>query len=320
MGFQRSKTGEFAFGMNSIAVRVTTFFRTAIVILLGFALGACAFNPKTGQWRLSPREDAKPGERWFSPFDLTDLYFGARYDPVTGAIECPECGEWRGGYVREGGNPFLIPVQRWTYGISVGGVWGTGDMNHFFPAANTNSRISDFVATGTFEYSRSIGYDPALMMDKWVRFGIDVRTPVSGDSRPNFGGEVLQSRIGWMFTPKVGASVQFLDKNGKTSGLIPINHCLWMTGGLSIADVKDTFADESHSKTAVGWTLGAGMDINYTHDWTARIAVEYTDLGRNTIDLPGGPVRIDHTDWSLKVGLFRRFESYAPTPGFNAVR
>ena len=66
-------------------------------------------------------------------------------------------------------------------------------------------------------------------------------------------------------------------------------------------------------KNAVGWTVGAGMDFNYTRDWTVRVGVEYTDLGTNTISLPGGPVKVDHTDVSVKVGLFRRFE-YASSP------
>jgi len=308
MGFQRQRTGDFACFMNFIDACVgRAFVRTGIVIVLALALGACAYNPKTGQLRLAGPDGVKAGERWFSPEDIADLYAGAEFCPNCGAIRCPECGEWRGGYRSD-----FIPAERWSYGVSVGGLWGTGEMNHFFPAANTNSRINDFVATGTFEYSRSVGYDPSLAMVKWLRMGVDVRTPVSGDSSPNFGGEVLNSRIGWMITPKVGASVQFLEKNGKTSDIFPINHCYWMTGGLSFANVEDRFAGVEHSKTAVGWTLGAGMDFNYAKDWTVRVGIEYTDLGTNTISLPGGPVKVDHTDWSVKLGLFKRFESYTP--------
>jgi len=91
-----------------------------------------------------------------------------------------------------------------------------------------------------------------------------------------------------------------------------MNHCLWATAGPSFANVKDRFADFEHSKTAVGWTVGAGIDFNYAKDWTVRLGVEYTDLGTNTISLPGGPVKVDHTDLSAKIGLFRRFETYAP--------
>ena len=301
MGFQHQKTGVFACFMNFIDACIgSAFVRTGIVLVLALALGACAYNPKTGQLRLTGPDGVKAGERWFSPDDIVAIYSGDF---------CPTCGTI--GEVHSYRSD-LVPVERWSYGVSVGGLWGTGEMNHFFPDANTNSQISNFVATGTFEYSRSVGYDPSRAMEKWLRYGVDVRTPVSGNSSPNFGGEVLQSHIGWMVTPKVGASVQFLEKNGKTSDFIPINHCYWMTGGLSFANVKDRFADFEHSKTAVGWTVGAGIDFNYAKDWTVRLGIEYTDLGTNTISLPGGPVKVDHTDWSVKLGLFKRFETYAP--------
>jgi outer membrane protein with beta-barrel domain len=302
MGFQRQKTGVFA-----------RLIRTSIVIFLGLALGACAYNPKTGELRVAAPDNLRPGETWYTPQQLVDLWSGAEYWDYCERHPCPFfISRPPDRYAPRATYADLIPVSRWSYGLSIGGDWGKGEMNHFFAPADTNSRIRDVVATASLEYSRAYAYNQSLNMVSWGRAGLDLTTPTSGNSPPNFGGEVLKSHIGWMLYGKVGASWQFLEKNGKTSGIFPMNHCLWMTAGPVIANVRDDFADESHSKTALGWAVAAGFDFNYTPDWTVRLGVQYTDLGKNTVSLPGGPVAVDHTDFSVKLGLFRRFESYAP--------
>lgn len=286
------------------------------VVFLALALGACAYNPKTGELRLVGDPKAlRTGETYVDPATLATIYFG-NYDdcPECGAELCPNCG--RCPYGSRNCRPIneyknLIPVSRWAIGGEIGGLWGTGEMDHFFPPANTNSRINDFVATGTLEYSRALAYNSRNGVITWGRIGLDITTPTSGHSSPNFGGEVLDSRIGWQFAPKIGVSMQFTEKNGRTAGIFPLNHCMWIMGGPVFANVKDTFADEQHSKTTTGWTIGAGLDFNYSSQWTARVSINYTDLGTNTVPLPGGPVRIDHTDWALKIGLLKRFETFA---------
>src|SRR5438445_1234353 len=60
MGFQHQKTGVFACFMNFIDACIgSAFVRTGIVLVLALALGACAYNPKTGQLRLTGPDGVK---------------------------------------------------------------------------------------------------------------------------------------------------------------------------------------------------------------------------------------------------------------------
>lgn len=201
------------------------------------------------------------------------------------------------------------PTQRWAVGVSGGVSFARGEMNHFFPEANTDSHLSNFTLTGSGEYHRAINYNPNNSTLTWGRMGLDFTIPSSGDSSPNFGGEVLRTHVGWQVAPKVGFSIQFLERNGTTSGIFSMGHCLWLTGGPVFTRINDDFAGVSHSKSAVGWTVGGGIDFNYTNGWATRVGVHYTDYGTNNLVLPGGNVKIDHNDVSLKIGLYARFET-----------
>src|SRR5438876_4718421 len=107
MGLQRQGTGVFARVMNLIDAGVgRAFVRAGIVIVLGLALGACAYNPKTGQLRVAGPDGVKPGERWFSPYDIAAIYSGDF---------CPTCGTIGEGHSYRSD---LVPAERWTYGAS----------------------------------------------------------------------------------------------------------------------------------------------------------------------------------------------------------
>jgi opacity protein-like surface antigen len=62
----------------------------------------------------------------------------------------------------------------------------------------------------------------------------------------------------------------------------------------------------SESKTAVGWTIGAGFEFGLTQNISAKAEYLYFDLGSDTYNL-GVPVAIERTGNIGRVGLNYRF-------------
>jgi len=87
-------------------------------------------------------------------------------------------------------------------------------------------------------------------------------------------------------------------------------------GGLAVGDVaasgvSNSFSPggtiASESKTAVGWTIGAGFEFGLTQNISAKAEYLYFDLGSDTYNL-GVPVSINRTGNIGRVGLNYRFD------------
>ncbi len=59
------------------------------------------------------------------------------------------------------------------------------------------------------------------------------------------------------------------------------------TGGLAYGDVKGEFNALTETKTEVGWTLGAGMEVGFTPNWSAKVEYLYMDLGERAFSVTG---------------------------------
>lgn len=79
------------------------------------------------------------------------------------------------------------------------------------------------------------------------------------------------------------------------------------TGGLAIADVHLSANGTSKSKTAVGWTAGAGVESAVTNNVTARIEYLYQDYGTQKFTLGGSQYRADLDDSTVRFGLSYKF-------------
>jgi opacity protein-like surface antigen len=87
-------------------------------------------------------------------------------------------------------------------------------------------------------------------------------------------------------------------------------------GGLAVGDVAASSVSNSFSpggtiasdsKTAVGWTIGAGFEFGLTQNISAKAEYLYFDLGSDTYNL-GVPVAINRTGNIGRVGLNYRFD------------
>jgi outer membrane immunogenic protein len=85
---------------------------------------------------------------------------------------------------------------------------------------------------------------------------------------------------------------------------------LYGTAGVALQDNKltDTTTGESDNKTAVGYTVGAGVEALVTDNITTRVEYRYTDFGSDTYNLGGGTsVSSGYDDHSVKVGIGVKF-------------
>lgn len=109
------------------------------------------------------------------------------------------------------------------------------------------------------------------------------------------------------------------------------NWLFYVTGGLAVArvnanfDFTDTFASASEheriSKTKTGWTVGGGVEVGLTKNWSIKTEYLYADLGtiKSTkddftafnppINYPTNPFthKIDYTTHTARVGLNYKF-------------
>ena len=93
---------------------------------------------------------------------------------------------------------------------------------------------------------------------------------------------------------------------GATGNWLP-----YVTGGVAVGELKasDSLFPASGSDVRVGWTVGAGLEVGLTQNWTARIEYLYLDLGnRQMFDVvPGVPENVSFTANIVRAGINYKF-------------
>ncbi|MGY5779115.1 outer membrane protein [Rhizobium sp. LEGMi135b] len=82
---------------------------------------------------------------------------------------------------------------------------------------------------------------------------------------------------------------------------------LYGTAGLALGQNKLSDDTSSDSKTAVGYTVGAGAETFITNNITARLEYRYTDYGKKNFDLDSGRFSRGYDEQSVKVGIGVKF-------------
>ncbi|MGV1792500.1 outer membrane beta-barrel protein [Rhizobium lusitanum] len=82
---------------------------------------------------------------------------------------------------------------------------------------------------------------------------------------------------------------------------------LYGTAGLALGQNKLSDDTSSESKTAVGYTVGAGAETFITNNITARLEYRYTDYGRKDFNLDSGSFSRGYDEQSVKVGIGVKF-------------
>jgi outer membrane immunogenic protein len=65
------------------------------------------------------------------------------------------------------------------------------------------------------------------------------------------------------------------------------NILVYGTFGIAYGDLRAEQLGVSETHTLVGWTAGAGMEVGFTPNWSARVEYLYMDLGSRSFALTG---------------------------------
>jgi outer membrane immunogenic protein len=84
-------------------------------------------------------------------------------------------------------------------------------------------------------------------------------------------------------------------------------YLVYGAGGLAIADLELSGNGDKDSKTALGWTLGAGGEAAITDKVSARLDYTYQDFGSQDFNLNGTGVSSEFNNSQVRMGLGYKF-------------
>lgn len=103
-----------------------------------------------------------------------------------------------------------------------------------------------------------------------------------------FGGEtdIQLSGADDTFAPYKFSNPWFGTLRGRI-GYAMNNILFYGTGGFAYGEVKAESGSLSEDKTQWGWTLGLGMEVGFTPNWSAKVEYLYMDLGDRFYSITG---------------------------------
>ncbi|MBB4102713.1 outer membrane protein [Allorhizobium borbori] len=178
-------------------------------------------------------------------------------------------------------DPISAPKGNWEG--AYGGAAATYEMGRFGNNKDYNAR-----AFGGSLYG---GYN---LQSGQIVYGPEADIGYSGKDGKSFSGTVKGSQgVNGSIRGRVGYDLNPVMIYG-TAGLAASNN-----------EVKD--ATTSDSRTALGYTVGAGVEGFVTDKITARVEYRYTDYQAKNFDLASGNKKVDLDEHSVKVGVGYKF-------------
>jgi outer membrane immunogenic protein len=81
---------------------------------------------------------------------------------------------------------------------------------------------------------------------------------------------------------------QPLVRHGSRSRRLAVQqHSVLRHGGLAFGELRATTFGLSESHTNAGWTLGAGAEMGFAQNWSAKIEYLYVDLANSNFVVTG---------------------------------
>jgi outer membrane immunogenic protein len=207
--------------------------------------------------------------------------------------------------------PVVAPLYNWTgpyVGIAGGYGWGHSDQTDpgiilrlVIINGDGSYAVNGGILGGTLGYNWQQG--------PWV-FGVEGDyswADISGSSNtcgptpptpPHSCGTKLES-LGTL-RGRIGYAM------GATGNWLP-----YVTGGLAVGELQawDALFPASGSDFRAGWTVGGGVEVGITRNWTAKIEYLYVDLGSKQMFniVPGVPETVSFTANIIRGGINYRF-------------
>jgi outer membrane immunogenic protein len=157
-----------------------------------------------------------------------------------------------------------VPYYNWTgfyVGLNGGGAWGSSSSFDFPGGPSVPVDVSGWLAGGTLGFNYQVG--PVVL-------GIEGDIDASGirGSSACPGGFACQIRNDWLGTARGRIGYAF-------NQFLP-----YLTGGLAVGNLNATIPGlGSSSNTNTGWTIGAGVEVALTRNWSLKAEYLYVDLG-----------------------------------------
>lgn len=177
----------------------------------------------------------------------------------------------------------------WT-GIYLGGNLGWAFGNFANQSGGTGLGTSaNGVAGGLYA-----GYNYQVTPNVVVGAEADFSLTDLEDSRRN-GGLNVRSKSDWNSNIRARVGYSF-DR-----------YMVYGAGGLALADLEVSGAGDKDSKTALGWTLGAGGEAALTNNVSARLEYVYQDFGSQDFNLNGTGLSSEFSNSQVRMGLGYKF-------------
>jgi outer membrane immunogenic protein len=177
----------------------------------------------------------------------------------------------------------------WT-GIYVGGNLGW-NFGHF---DNQSGGTSLSTSANGFGGGLYTGYNFQVTPNVVVGAEADFSLTDLQDSRTN-GGINVESKSDWNSNIRARVGYSF-DR-----------YLVYGAGGLALADLELSGNGDSDSKTALGWTVGAGGEAAITDNLSARLEYVYQDFGSQDFNLNGTGVSSEFNNSQIRMGLGYKF-------------
>jgi len=187
------------------------------------------------------------------------------------------------------------PVSNWSgayIGAQAGYGWGHATNKQGAP----NTKPDGAIVGGYAGYDHQFDGSPVV-----VGVETDLNYNTAHDSKANAGGRI-RNDLNWS-----GATRARI-------GYAMDNVMVYGAGGVAYGEHKVKArvgaASSSDDKTAIGYTVGGGVEAKVADNVTARVDYRYNDYGTDSFKVPGGKVKSDLTENRLTAGVAYKFSSW----------
>ena len=202
------------------------------------------------------------------------------------------------------------PVSSWT-GFYAGAFlgWGWSDVDA------TTTGTSGFQSLGSTIVPSSLGLSGnGVLGGLTAGYDYQINSFVAGlegdiswadiNKSSSFTGAAV---LGTRLTTSAKKRMSFFSTVRGRLGYAFDRYMIYGAGGLAIADLEATANGVSDSKTALGWTLGAGAEAAITSNVVARFDYSYQDFGDQDFNLGGTGVSTEFNDHQVRAGIAYKF-------------
>lgn len=171
-------------------------------------------------------------------------------------------------------------------GAAVGGMWSDFD-TVYGPTGAFNMRGQGFSVSGlsgvlaqfnSFVFGVELDFNLSTVENTRVVSGI----PVTGET--DWTGS-LRARAGYSFD----------------------NYLVYGTGGVTAGQFTLSIPGASSRNTEIGWTVGGGIEMGLSEQFTARAEYLYSDFGTSRGTLAGSPFSTEFGSHAVRAGVIYRF-------------